>query len=305
MKFLAENNRIDGPGAVTVGMFDGLHLGHRALIERLKENAEGLKTLIFTFGVGDETRSIYTTDEKKALLCETGVDYAFLQQFTPAFSKTDREDFILLLKDQYNMKVMAAGEDFRFGKGALGDAEYLKKNAGRLGIKTVIVPPVFMEGEKVSSTRIRALIAEGDVKRAGRMLGGYYFAEGRVQAGKQIGSLIEFPTVNIRTPKLKPRNGVYATLTRIGEQTYGSVTNVGVRPTVSSAGEVNIETNIFDFTCEIYEEKVSVYFVERIRDEKKFLSLEALKKQIAQDKKKAIALLAIKTFTNPGEYDII
>lgn len=291
MEFLADNKRIDGPSAVTVGMFDGLHLGHRALIGRLKESATDLKTLIFTFSVGDAAKSIYTTDEKKELLRNTGADYAFLQEFTPAFSDTDREDFILLLKERYNMKVLAAGEDFRFGKGAVGDAAYLEKNAGRLGIQVVIVPPVFMDGEKVSSTRIRSLISEGDVKRAGRLLGGYYFAEGAVQAGKQIGSMIEFPTVNIQTPKLKPKNGVYATFTRIGGETYKSVTNVGVRPTVSDAGNVNIETNIFDFTCEIYDQRVAVYFVDRIRDEKKFLSLEALKNQIARDKEKAARLL--------------
>jgi len=301
MEFLAENKRIDGPCAVTVGMFDGLHLGHRALIGRLKESAENLKTLIYTFSVSDETKSIYTTEEKKTLLCRTGMDYAVLQDFSPSFLNTDREDFINLLKQNYNMKALVAGEDFRFGRGAMGDAEYLLKNAEKFGLDVTIMPPVFMDGEKVSSTKIRTLIAEdGDIALAGKMLGGYYFAEGKVVAGKQIGSLIEFPTVNISTPKLKPKNGVYATLTSICGQTFGSVTNVGVRPTVNHSDEVNIETNIFDFDYEVYDQKITVCFVERIRKEKKFGSLEALKRQIRRDKEHAVRFLDNKNIYKPG-----
>jgi riboflavin kinase/FMN adenylyltransferase len=299
MKFLAENESIQGPSAVTVGMFDGLHLGHQALIGRLKENAKDLKTLIFTFRVSDEARSIYTADEKMTLLEKTGVDYACLQPFTPAFSGTDREAFLLMLKNRYNMQALAAGEDFRFGKDAMGDAAYLLKNAGRLGIGVTVVPPVIMDGEKVSSTRIRTLILEGGVKEAGRLLGGYYFIAGKVEPGRKIGSKIGFSTANIATSKLKPKNGVYATFTEIGGKPHLSVTNVGVRPTVNIAGGVNIETNIFDFNYEIYNTEVTVYFVERIREEKKFRSLEALKNQIKRDKEEAARLLHNKKVYKP------
>lgn len=299
MRFLSEKESINGPSAVTVGMFDGLHLGHKALIARLKESAKDLKTLIFTFRLSDEARSIYTADEKKTLLRGTGVDYACLQPFTTAFSNTDREEFIRLMKDRYNMKALAAGEDFHFGKGAMGDADFLVRSAGRLGIDVTIVPPVILDDDKVSSTRIRGLISAGDVKEAGRLLGGQYFATGAVRKGNRIGTGMGFPTINIETPKLKPKNGVYATWTRIGNEIYGSVTNVGVRPTVSDRGAVNIETNIFDFDCEIYDEEVAVYFEERIRDEKKFESPEALKSQIVRDTESAKRLLGNKSIYKP------
>ncbi len=299
MNFLAENERIQDPSAVAVGMFDGLHLGHRALIGQLIKGAGDLKTLLFTFRVKDESQSIYTNAEKKALIAKTGVDYARLQAYTPAFLNTEREDFLLLLKNRYDMKALTAGEDFRFGKGARGDAEYLLKNAKRMGIEVAIVPPVLLGKEKVSSTRVRTLLGAGDVAKAGRLLGGYYFAAGRVEEGKKIGSMIEFPTVNIRTPKLKPQNGVYATFTKIEGKIYQSVTNVGVRPTVSDLGEVNIETNIFDFTCEIYDQHVTVYFVKKIRDEMKFADLESLKTRIERDKAQASNILGNKNIYKP------
>ena len=299
MDFLAENDRILQPTVVAVGMFDGLHLGHRALIGEMKKSAKDMKTMLFTFCVDDESQSIYTNAEKRTLIEKTGVDYARLQAYTPAFLNTEREDFLSLLKNRYQMQALTSGEDFRFGKGARGDAEYLLKSAKRMGFSVKIVPPVLLDGEKVSSTRIRTLLTKGDVQDAGRLLGGYYFAAGRVEAGKKIGSLIECPTVNIRTPKLKPKNGVYATFSKIGDRIYKSVTNVGVRPTVCDLGEVNIETNIFDFTCEIYEQRVSVYFVKMIREEKKFADLEALKRRIEKDKAQAMDLLSNKTIYKP------
>jgi riboflavin kinase/FMN adenylyltransferase len=299
MDFLAENDRIQYPSAIAVGMFDGLHLGHRALIGQLKKDAKDLKTMLFTFCVNEESQSIYTNAEKKALIEKTGVDYARLQAYTRAFLNTEREDFLILLQNLYRMQALTAGEDFRFGKGARGDADYLLKSAKRMGFTVAIVPPVLLDGEKVSSTRIRTLLASGDVTEAGRLLGGYYFISGTVEAGKKIGSLIECPTVNIRTPKLKPKNGVYATFSKIGDRVYKSVTNVGVRPTVCDLGEVNIETNIFDFTCEIYDQQVTVYFVGMIREEMKFTDLEALKSRIEQDKAQASDFLSNKTIYKP------
>lgn len=292
MVFLRQDEKIKAPSAITVGMFDGLHLGHQKLIARLKESAGKLKTMIFTFRVRDEANSIYTNAEKELLLSKTGVDYAYLQECTEEFFSTGRDSFIEQLVNRYHLKKLAAGEDFRFGKGAAGNAEYLLESAREFGISVDIVPPVMFGEEKVSSTRIRALISLGGVREAAKMLGKHYFICGRVEAGKKIGSSIDFPTVNISTPKLKPSNGVYATMTEVDGKIYGSVTNVGVRPTVSSSQIVNIETNIFDFNYKIYNKDITVYFVDKIREEKKFGGLEELKNQIACDKIKAVELLA-------------
>ncbi len=292
MIFLRQNDKVEAPAAITVGMFDGLHLGHKKLIAHLKESAGILKTMIFTFYVGDEANSLYTNAEKELLLLKTGVDYAFLQECSKDFFSTGREQFIELLKKQYYMQKLVAGEDFRFGKDALGDASYLMRNSNKFDFTVDIVPPVMFGEEKISSTRIRSLISSGNVKEASEMLGGYYFICGKVEEGRRIGTTINFPTVNMKSPKLKPLNGVYATMTEIDGKTYGSVTNVGVRPTVSDSQMVNIETNIFDFNYKIYNKDIVVYFVDKIRDEKKFGGLEELKNQIAKDKNKALGILA-------------
>jgi riboflavin kinase/FMN adenylyltransferase len=292
MIFLGQNDTIEFPTAITVGMFDGLHLGHRKLIANLKESAGGLKTMIFTFRVADEAGSIYTNAEKELLLSKTGADYAYLQECTQEFYATDRDLFIRRLISRYNMQKLAAGVDFRFGKGAAGNSDYLLHNTDRFGYSVEIVPPVMWGEEKISSTRIRALISSGNVLEASRMLGDYYFITGRVEEGKRTGTSFGFPTANIKTPKLKPVNGVYATLTEVEGKTYRSVTNVGVRPTVSGSGIVNIETNIFDFNDKIYNEDIAVHFVDRIRGEIKFGSLEELKNQIERDKGKALEILA-------------
>lgn len=292
MIFLRQKDRSDAPTGVTVGMFDGLHLGHKKLIGRLKESAGNLQTMIFTFRVRDEANSIYTNAEKELLLSKTGVDYAYLQECTDEFFATDRELFIEQLKKQYLMQTLTAGEDFRFGRDALGNAAYLMQNADRFGITVDIVPPVLWGEEKVSSTRIRSLIAAGEVLEASEMLGDHYFICGKVEERTKTGSSTGYPTVCIQTPKLKPAGGVYATMTEIDRKTYGSITNVGVRPTVSGSKIVNIETNIFDFNYKIYNKDITVYFVDKIRDEEKFNGLEELKCQIAQDKCKALELLA-------------
>ena len=299
MIFLRQNETIETSTALTVGMFDGLHLGHRKLIAHLMESAGDLKTMIFTFRPKDEANSIYTNAEKELLLSKSGVDYAYLQECTDKFFATGREKFIEQLKKQYHIKILAAGEDFRFGRGAEGSAAYLIQNAEKFGFSVDIVPPVLWGEEKISSTRIRALISAGSVREAAIMLGDYYFITGKVQEGKRIGSSIDFPTVNINTPKLKPSRGVYATMTRVEGKTYGSVTNVGVRPTVSNSQIVTIETNIFDFNYKIYNKDIIVYFVDKIRDEKKFGGLDELKGQIAQDKLKALKLLANKKVYKP------
>ena len=298
MIFLKKGERVTKPSALTVGMFDGLHLGHRELIGQLKKTAGELKTILFTFQVADESGCIYTAAEKKELLQKMGLDYAYLQESTPEFFATKREDFLFYLKDRYNMKSITVGEDFRFGSGAMGDAPYLCQNAERFEFAVHVVPPVVLDGNKVSSTRIRGLIAAGSVREAARLLGGYYFASGRVEQGNRLGSQMDFPTINIKTPKMKPANGMYATFTQIGGRTYESVTNVGVRPTVSKDNQ-NIETNIFDFNDKIYDKEVAVYFVEKIRDEKKFGGISELKSQISRDKQAAAEFLGNKNVYKP------
>jgi riboflavin kinase / FMN adenylyltransferase len=290
MIFLKNGETIKEETAVTVGMFDGVHLGHKALMDSLRAHAGGRKTLVFTFRAEDK-ESLFTNAEKHQLLEQTGLDYAYLQDCTPDFYGTPKECFIELLKKHYNMRLLVVGQDFCFGSGAEGNAEYLLQNADKFGITVQVVPPVLWEGEKISSTRIRRLVSQGNVSEAAKMLGGFYFAVGSVEEGNRIGSSMNFPTANINTLKIMPENGVYATLTEVDGKRFSSVTNVGVRPTVAPDGPVNMETNIFDFNSKIYGQTVTIYFVERLRDEVRFKGLDALRAQIASDKQQAQEIL--------------
>jgi len=285
MKFLTENHKIEKPCVVTVGMFDGVHVGHMALIGRLKELAGSAKTLIFTFRMPDESASLYTADEKRNLLAKTRADYAFMQEYSSNFQNTEREEFLLLLKTKYNMKALVAGEDFRFGKGAKGDAGYLVKNASQMGIKVEIVPPVLMDGEKVSSTRIRASIAAGNVKKAALLLGKPYFISGTAQK-----SSCGDGQFTLFTSKMTPPSGIYATLTEADEKMHRSLTRI-LGP--------EIETHLLDPECGLHSENRVVFFIDSIRNEEALRSCTERTAFTEQDIETAKSILSNKNIYKP------
>jgi riboflavin kinase/FMN adenylyltransferase len=280
------------PTALTLGNFDGLHLGHRSLINLTKQFAEeqGLKSVVFTFSPHpmlvfkkkDDFALIMAPDEKKFQMEQMGVDAYIEYPFDAEFAAMSPEDFaIKLIFEKLNCQVLVVGEDYHFGKGAAGNYEMLKELGAERGIMVIGVPKVLHEEERVSSSRIRKCLIEKDLEDANKMLTVPYFIMGTVKEGKKLGRTIGFPTVNIEAHPLKlfPPNGVYATKTLYKGKYYYGVTNIGKNPTVNGTVKI-VETFLLDFNEMIYGEHLQTFFYKFLRSEEKFPSVEELQRQI-------------------------
>ena len=283
---------------VATGFFDGVHIGHRLVIEQLKEAAavRGDESMVVTFWphprnvLQQEARSLRlltSLSEKKAMLESLGVNRVEIMPFTKDFSTMTTREYLERLAADYGAKAVLIGYDNRMGCDADG-ADQVAQTALDLGlevIRTQMVPSE--QGYAVSSTKIRERLEAGDVRAASAMLGYDYSLHGVVVAGNRLGRTIGFPTANMQMYeplKLVPGNGVYfVKVETLGRELYG-MCNVGCRPTVSSGNHRTIETHIFDFDEDIYGLDIKVTFIEKVRDEIKFESLEALKSQLETDK---------------------
>lgn len=281
--------------AVALGMFDGLHLGHRSVLQTLKKKAKerSLPTLIYTFSnlpsayFGGESGMIFTPDEKEEALSEVGIDYLLMPQFDAEVAETPREIFARFLFQELKAKVVCVGFNYRFGKGALGTPLYLKQWAEQYGAELLEQPPFLAEGKAVSSTRIRCALRQGNIKQAAELLGRPYEIVDIVAHGKQLGRQMGFPTLNFYPPKQKlmPKHGVYAAEVELEGQRYAAVTNIGIRPTVKDGDALSVESNLAGFEGDAYGKKAKVRLLEFLRGEQKFESLDALICQIEKDKK--------------------
>ncbi len=280
--------------AVALGFFDGVHIGHQALLFRLREE-QGLLRTVYTFENHPLSlfepeaapRFLSSAAEKRELLLASGAQEVLMPRFDMLLASTDAQDFADALFCELNAACVIAGENFRFGRGAKGDAKLLSRSAKQFGARAVIVSSVDYMGEAVSSTRIRAALCAGDVSLAGAMLGREYAVSGTVVSGRQIGRSIGFPTANIAlgeadTNRALPGDGVYECAAGFGEVTFPAVVNVGTNPTVGGAART-IEAHLLGFSGDLYEKRLTVCFKRKIRDEAKFPSIEALKAQIASD----------------------
>ena len=280
---------------VTTGFFDGVHTGHRVVIQRLVCEARnrGQKSLVITFwphprtvlqNGARELRLLNSLEEKKQLLYALGVDQVQVLDFDREFSRLTAEQYLRdYVKGRFGGKTVLLGYNHRMGCDAPG-ADELRATASAIGLETIIVEKA---PGNVSSTIIRKALEEGDVKGAADMLGYRYSLTGVVVAGNRLGRTIGFPTANLKLYdplKMVPRNGVYAVEAQVLGHTYKGMCNIGVRPTVGVGSEPSIETNIFDFDQDIYGLDLKVTFKEKIRDEQKFPSLQALAGQLAKDK---------------------
>lgn len=283
---------------VTSGTFDGLHFGHEKILKKIVDEAHSIngKSVVVTFWPHprfilhpeEQTLKLLSTfDEKAHLLRHVGIDYLIKVRFTKEFSQTSSEEFIQkLLVDKLKTKKLIIGYDHRFGKNREGSFEYLKENADRFGFEVQEIPRQDIDDVGVSSTKIRNALFGGQVDIAHDYLGRYYDVTGVVTEGKKIGTKLGFPTANITVEedyKLIPADGVYAVFVKIDEKRYSGMLNIGLRPTVDGHSKV-VEVNIFDFSQEIYGETITIEFVKKLRDEKKFESLEHLKSQLKKDK---------------------
>ncbi|MFA5389633.1 MAG: bifunctional riboflavin kinase/FAD synthetase [Candidatus Omnitrophota bacterium] len=278
--------KISYPTAVTIGIFDGVHKGHQKILERLVKEAKryGLKSVAITFDPhpvdvlsgGGKIPFLMSLEHRVRLIKEAGVDYCFVERFTKRFSKLSPEGFIKILADRLNMKLLVTGGNFLFGSKEKGDTTLLKKLSGIYGFKLYAVPPMKMNGGYISSTRIRRLIERGELKKASDMLARPVTILGTVVKGKRLGRKIGFPTANIDPHhEAIPSAGVYNVGVRLGKASYRGILNIDTHKV--------IEVYIFHFKKDIYGRDIEVVFGRKIRNEKKFKTLEALKKQIQLD----------------------
>lgn len=283
----------DGRMAVTIGKFDGFHLGHEEIVKHLSEYKDkGFDLGVVTFreppmSVLGSYKVITTNIEKQLIFEELGFDYYIELPFDESIRCLEASDFVKnILIDRLNMKACVLGVDQRFGYKARGDCFTLKTMGSEYDFFTEVIEKVTYEGEVVSSTLIRQLIEDGNVEKAGRLLKSPYHFYGPVVHGREIGRTIFMPTANLipDREKLLPPYGVYASETEYSGRKYRSVTNVGVKPTVGTDNrEVSVETYLLDFAGNIYGENIKVSLIDRIRDEMKFASLDDLKNQMMKD----------------------
>jgi riboflavin kinase/FMN adenylyltransferase len=280
---------------LALGNFDGLHRGHRKILDRLRRVAgeRGATSVVLTFDPHpprvvrpDKAPPLLMTKAQKLeAIAGAGVHGAAIVRFTPELSRWDPEMFVrIVLVDWLHVAEVWVGANFLFGHDRAGNFSLLRALGGRYGYKAEKIDPVRYKDFVVSSTRIRRLIGEGRVDESSALLGHQYCIDGTVMRGDQRGRTIGFPTANLCTEnELLPPHGVYATTTRIGEVVYSSVTNVGTRPTVDASGRTVVETHIFNLNRDLYGQSIRVGFVQRLRDERAFASLDLLRAQIDAD----------------------
>jgi len=301
--------KLDYP-VVTIGRFDGVHLGHRKLIEQLKNIAEknAAQTVLITFNPSPE-EILFTTEansvrllniqqEKEALLESLGIDYLLVIPFTEAFSKITPDEFIrTYLVEKIQLKELVVGFSHHFGYEREGNFIQLNSLAKKYGFRVHEIPMEDIQNRNITSVKIRKFLIDGMIEEANALLGYSYNISGIVVHGNRIGRIIGFPTANIDVKdtyknKLIPKQGVYAVLIRCQGNSYKGMANIGFRPTLKlEKHELTTEVNIFNFSRELYGEKLTIFFVHRIRDEVKFENLENLKAQLDKDKRKSIHVL--------------
>jgi riboflavin kinase / FMN adenylyltransferase len=287
---------------LALGNFDGLHRGHRKILDRMRRVADerGATSVIMTFDPHpprvvrpDKAPPLLMTKAQKLeAIAAAGVQGAAIVRFTPELSYWDPETFVrTVLVDWLRVAEVWVGANFLFGHDRSGNFSMLRVLGARYGFKAEKIDPVRYKDFVVSSTRVRRLVGEGRVDEAGALLGHHYFLDGTVVRGDQRGRSIGFPTANLCTEnELLPPHGVYATTARIGEIVHPSVTNVGTRPTVDTSGRTVVETHIFDLDRDLYGQSLRISFVQRLRDERAFASVDELRAQIDADRQRARVL---------------
>ena len=280
---------------LALGNFDGVHRGHRKILDRVRRvaNERGATATVMTFDPhpprvvrpDKAPPLLMTTEQRLEAIAGSGVQGAAIVRFTHEMSQWDPETFVRsVLVDWMRVGEVWVGANFLFGHDRAGNFSMLRTLGARYGFKAEKIDPVRYKDFVVSSTRIRRLVGEGRVDEAGALLGHQYYVDGSVVHGDHRGAAIGFPTANLCTEnELLPPHGVYATTTTIAGVVRPSITNVGVRPTVEASDRVTVETHLFDFTGNLYGARLRIGFVQRLRDERRFESLDGLREQIAAD----------------------
>jgi len=295
-----ENASILRPTVLTLGVFDGLHLGHQRIMQTVVERAKAVNAVPTAITFDPHPRAVLhpetappllqTLDQRLANFAVLGIEQAIVISFDREFAAQPAENFLNeIVLDRLHAKEVYLGKGFAFGKNRGGNIELLRKMSSELGFYADEVPEVRLRGQRISSSKIRHLLAEGRVNLARRMLGRPYGVEGVIIRGNRRGHTIGFPTANLKPHnRVIPRFGVYATATLVDGKWRRSITNIGVRPTFETQTEPSIESYLFDFDGDLYGDVLRVRFLHRIRDERKFNGIDELKSQIEKDSKRAL-----------------
>ncbi|MCC8121867.1 MAG: riboflavin biosynthesis protein RibF [Oscillospiraceae bacterium] len=305
---MEENKRV-----IALGFFDGVHLGHGALLRLAAQRAaeQGLRLAAITFDTGGQTADLkrgtplITSPLERADLMRRlyGVEDVLIAPFDRALMHMDWREYVTqVLVKEYRAAHLVAGYDFRFGYRGEGNQERLRLLCIQLGVGCDIVPQVKLEGVPVSSTYIRSLLARGDMERAEQFLGHPFCLTGQVRHGKKLGSRLGFPTLNLSLPEgsVAPPFGVYATQVWVEGQVYPAAANLGVRPTVDDGGTVTVEGTLLNFQGNLYGKQVRMEFLRFLRPERRFPNLEALRAQVLQDIQTTGAFFAQRQSAPPG-----
>ena len=295
-----ENANIQKPTVLTLGVFDGLHLGHQQIMAKVVERARATASTATAITFDPHPRAVLhtasappmlqTLDQRLANFEVLGIEQAIVIPFTRAFASHSAEAFLKeFVHERLQAKEVYLGQGFAFGKGRSGNIDLLRQMSGELGFVADEVPEICLRGRRISSSSIRRLLAEGRVNLARRMLGRPYGVEGVVERGQRRGHTIGFPTANLQPQnRVIPKFGVYATATLINGRWRRSITNIGVRPTFEEAAAPSIETYVYDFDGDLYGHVLRVRFLHRIRDERKFGGIDELTAQIRNDSQRAM-----------------
>lgn len=295
---------LEGGCVLTIGNFDGVHIGHRSLMAATVNKARetGLPSVVYTFKqhpqelfAGSSFKYVISSEDKEQLIAEQGIDCYYSVDFEKVKEMSPADFVASELVGKFKVKHLVCGYDFSFGKGGVGTPQLLAELLSEYGVEVTVMPAVMFGGEEVSSTRLRALIAEGDMEKAASFLGRYYSFKLPVGEGLRIGRFLGSPTINQQFPKDRaiPVFGVYAVFCDIEGVVYGGVANIGVRPTVTGGRALPVcETHIFGFGGDLYGKSVRIYLYKRLRAELRFANLTALSEQITKDAFNAKKLLA-------------
>jgi len=292
-----------GDTLLTIGVFDGVHAGHRHLLEKLQQRAteKNLLSGVVTFNPHPQSVLhphnqlpwLSNLEDRVRAFRELGINIVAVLTFTPKVAQLSAQEFISLVKKQLRMRGIMVGPDFALGRGQEGNIDLLRSLGREMEFSVEVIPPYTINGEVVSSTLIRQALARGDMRKVERLMGRYFYLGGTVITSDKRGRVLGFPTANldIKPQQALPGNGIYATIAQVDGKQFPSATNIGIRPTFGE-GEKTVETHLLNYKGDLYGKDIRLEFVQKLRDEQRFPSSEELKVQIEKDVREVEAILA-------------
>jgi len=292
-----------GETLLTIGVFDGVHAGHRYLLEKLQQRAAERNLLSGVVTFNPHPQSVLhphnqlpwlsNLEDRVRAFQELGINIVAVLTFTPKVARLSARDFMSLLKKHLKMRGIMVGPDFALGRSQEGNIDLLRVLGHEMKFSVEVIPPFTIDGEVVSSTFIRQALIQGDMRRIERLMGRYFYLRGKVITSDKRGRVLGFPTANldIKPQQALPGNGIYATIAQVDGKQFPSATNIGIRPTFGE-GEKTVETHLLNYKGDLYGKDMRLEFVQKLRDEQHFSSSEELKVQIGKDVQEVEAILA-------------